>query len=300
MNRKNYNILSLNGGGIKGLKVLVQLIELEEKLDGSLLNYFDMIAGTSVGAIIGAMLAKGYTAKQIYSIFKEAGPGIFKKRFLSSVRNPRYKDDYVNKILFKYLGDIQMVELKCDILILAYNGTTRDFTFFKNNGKTKNVLVRDAVRASMSAQVYFKPFELNGNIYIDGGNGLNNPSIDALQEASDLCDGKKINLLNFGTGKSEKPLKINQNIIQWLITSVELNMTEAEQLTQKRVAYSFDKKVNPLYNKYTYCDSPLYYSSAEMDDASPKNIENLVRDGRLAYKGNELEINSFVNEIKSL
>lgn len=297
--KKTFNILSLNGGGIKGLKSLVQLVEIEKQLETPLLDHFDLIAGTSTGGIIAAMLAKGYQAKDLLGLYVEHGDKIFKKRFLSVIRNPKYKDDYINNLLTLKFGEVLMSELKVDVLIPAYNGTTRDYTFFKKNGVTSTFFVRDAVRATMSAQVYFKPHQIGNDIYIDGGNGLNNPSMDALQEAMDLnTNNLPINLIVIGTGKVEKPLKAKNGIIKWLINSVDINMTEAEQLTQKRVEYAFAKKTLPNLAEYVYLDSPVYYSSTEMDDASQKNIENLIKDGKMAYRQNAEKIEFFISKIK--
>ena len=58
-------ILTIDGGGIKGIFSAVFLAELEEKCDGSICDYFDLIAGTSTGAIIAAALCIGIPAKDI-------------------------------------------------------------------------------------------------------------------------------------------------------------------------------------------------------------------------------------------
>lgn len=295
----SFNILSLNGGGIKGLKSLIQLVEIEERLGGDLLSYFHLIAGTSTGGIIAAMLASGYKAKDLKSLYIEHGPKIFNKRFLSGIRNPRYKDDYVNDLLKSKFGESIMSDLKVPVMIPAYNITTCDFVYFKKNGFTSGIFVRDAVRATMSAQVYFKPWKIREENYIDGGNGLNNPSLYAVQEAVDLnVENLPINLLVIGTGKVEKSINPKIGIFKWLVKSVDLNMTESEQLTQKRVEYAFSKKTLKNLNLYTYLDSAVYYSSTDMDDASSKNIENLIKDGNLSYKQNEGKISEFLSEIR--
>lgn len=297
---QNYNILVLEGGGIKGLKSLIQLQVIETKLGGNLLEYFDLIAGTSTGAIIAAMLTSGYKTKEIIELYKNEGKNIFKKRFFYKIRNPRYDDSAINNLLDYYFKEERLSDLGCEILIPAYNGTKREFVFFKKTGETCNHLVKDAVRASMSAQIYFEPWMINGDIYLDGGNGINNPSDEALDTSKIKACGKTINLLTIGTGRLEKPLEKNQNIIKWLISSVDVNMIEAAQLVNKKMKYKFDnKEEDSILGVYLYCDSLVRRSSPEMDDASDENIQNLIDDGRMSIQKNMPEVNDFLRVIKS-
>lgn len=295
-----YNVLSLNGGGIKGLKSLVQLVQIESRLGGNLLDYFDLISGTSTGGIIAAMLACGYKASDIMKLYTEHGEAIFKKRFLHKMRSQRYDDTYINNLLAFYFGEKELCELKCDVLIPAYNGTTRKFVYFKRTGSTSNWLVRDAVRATMSAQTYFKPFVKDGNMFLDGGNGLNNPSEIALKEAKRICQsGEVINLLSIGTGKVEKPIKKNQWMIGWAKDTVDMLMTESDQLTQEGVDYEYKHKSGSSnLGVYLFCDSVVTHSSVEMDDASKENIEALINDGHISYQNNSQAITEFIQEIK--
>lgn len=301
MNRTDYNVLVINGGGIKGLKPLIMLTALEERLGGNLLNYFDLISGTSTGGIIAACLAKGMKAKDIMDLYLVHGSKIFKKRFMYKLRKPMFDDKYVNSVLEEYFSEIAFRDLLCDVLIPSYNMQTRDFVFFKRTNFTQNFRVFDGVRATMSAQVYFKPHNINGMPYVDGGNGLNNPAGVALKEARTKANGKKINILNFGTGKLEKPLDPNMGKIKWLLNMPNILMTEAEQLVVSSLQYEFDptlpSKASDL-GTYLFCDSVIQYSSEDMEDASPKNLEALIKDGHLSYQMNTIALTEFITLIK--
>ena len=72
-----YKILSIDGGGIRGVFPAAFLAKLEDHLDAPLASYFDLIAGTSTGGIIAIALGLGLTAKEILKLYEEQGPAIF-------------------------------------------------------------------------------------------------------------------------------------------------------------------------------------------------------------------------------
>src|SRR5947199_10647188 len=72
-----YKILSLDGGGIRGVFPAAFLAKLEEHLDKPIGSYFDLIAGTSTGGIIAIGLGLGLSAKDILRLYEEQGPVIF-------------------------------------------------------------------------------------------------------------------------------------------------------------------------------------------------------------------------------
>ena len=75
-----FRILSLDGGGIRGAFGTALMAGLEEKLGGPIAEQFDLIAGTSTGAIIAASLASGLPAQKIVDFYDEQGPKIFAPR----------------------------------------------------------------------------------------------------------------------------------------------------------------------------------------------------------------------------
>src|ERR1700719_2961856 len=76
-NRKDFRILSLDGGGIRGVFPAALLARLEEHLDHPIGSYFDLIAGTSTGGIIAIGLGLGIPAREILKLYVEEGPTIF-------------------------------------------------------------------------------------------------------------------------------------------------------------------------------------------------------------------------------
>ena len=74
---KVFRILSLDGGGIRGVFPAALLARLEEHLDHPMGRYFDLIAGTSTGGIIAIGLGLGLRARDILKLYVEQGPAIF-------------------------------------------------------------------------------------------------------------------------------------------------------------------------------------------------------------------------------
>lgn len=78
---RSFNILSLDGGGIKGIFSAAFLGALEEDLRTSITEHFDLIAGTSTGGIIALALGLGLRPREILEFYRSWGPTIFAKRF---------------------------------------------------------------------------------------------------------------------------------------------------------------------------------------------------------------------------
>jgi patatin-like phospholipase/acyl hydrolase len=85
-------ILTIDGGGIKGVFPAAFLATLENELGAPIGDYFDLIAGTSTGGIIAMGLGLGLTARELHGLYRDAGRRIFKRRFpraSASARNTR-------------------------------------------------------------------------------------------------------------------------------------------------------------------------------------------------------------------
>ncbi|MDQ1260380.1 MAG: cGAMP-activated phospholipase, partial [Pseudomonadota bacterium] len=112
-----FRILSLSGGGYLGLYTAVVLADLEERVGEPLGRRFDLIAGTSVGGLLGLALAYEVPMAQIVKLFVEKGEDIFSARKLPSgavtrlldltrsVLGPKYTGDTLRQELMRHLGE---------------------------------------------------------------------------------------------------------------------------------------------------------------------------------------------------
>lgn len=214
---KPFRILSIDGGGIRGIYPAHVLRCIEERLQIDLFDAFDMIAGTSTGSIIAAGVATGVPAADIEAMYKEHGAIIFrKKRFIlpwksvQSMFESAYDAQYLESVLTaifqkKRLGDIKKPLLlpSTDIgngcVHVLKSGYSKEFT------RDNAVLVKDAVLASCAAPTYFDPHLLNEYLLADGGLWANNPALAAVIDAQKRLGVPQdnIQILSIGTGHSQ-------------------------------------------------------------------------------------------------
>lgn len=306
---KTANILSINGGGIRGLIALQQLVQLEKIIKVPFYKHFDYIAGTSTGGIIAVFLSVGYTPTQLLDVYTKYGDKIFEKKFLRfGLLKAKYKDDFFNEVINEFSNGRELKHCITSILIPAYNASKKEIKLFKSNQAKQNPIYNESlfnvVRSTASAPSYFEPLKIKGDYFIDGGLVVNNPSmmvfIEALKEGYD-----KFNILSFSTGTIEKPLSksiASGGAINWAKESIDILLTEMDQTT--------DYIMNQLFNllpallgkrigMYIRCESYIEKSSGLIDDASKQNIFNMTLDGiSSSIKNKEKMITYYYNSLK--
>ena len=216
---KNRIIISLDGGGIRGILTL-QLLKKIEEIAGLKINQFcDMLAGTSTGAIIAGLMAFGLSAVEIEKLYIQLVTKVFQKRNILAnryINPPAYSKTNYRQALKEVLENCTLKEAclksNVDIFITAKDITDNEETYFTcfNNeglkGTYQDALLRTVMEATMSAPTYFNPLER----FIDGGTTTyNNPSLAALMEAIRYDGNGKyqlpdITLFSFGTGRLVK------------------------------------------------------------------------------------------------
>lgn len=234
-NGKKVRILSIDGGGIRGILPGQVLVGLEAKLkeqsgngDARIADYFDMIAGTSTGGILACAYLRPddngrpqFTAKEAVEIYLDRGDEIFdisfKQKLLSlgGVVDEKYSADELEEALVDFLDDTKLSELLKPCLITAYDMRRRKPHFFRQHrakelGDQADFLVRDVARATSAAPTYFevaKIRSLSRITYplIDGGVFANNPAMCAYAEARTMD--------NCGDGRVDRPSAKNMIVV---------------------------------------------------------------------------------------
>ena len=252
IDNKDRVILSLDGGGMRGILTIQLLKKLEEVAGIPSHKLFDMVAGTSTGGIIAGLIVKGYTAVQIDELYENLVNDVFHprptgKRF---VNPPQYTKKKYREQLKKIIGDKVTLEDACKLTDMDLLLTARDmaaaeetfFTCFKQKkdgiyyGTYKDLLLRAVMEATMSAPTYFYPLER----FVDGGvTTYNNPSLAAFIEAVSYSTRykdrdfkeyhtKEITVISLGTGATQKFIKPTKTLnpkgvdlffwLDWLIS----------------------------------------------------------------------------------
>ena len=198
-----FKILSIDGGGIKGLYSALVLAHLEEEFGVKLVDYFDMICGTSTGGLIALGLASGKSARELATFYEQEGPTIFSNqnwlasvfKFLTSTPRQallggKYGHKRLEAAIEKVLGaDTRMSEAQALLCIPSFNlmkGYPRVFKFPHKEGNihtSKYGRMVDVALATTAAPTYFPIAAIDGSYYVDGGVWANNPTLCGVLEA---------------------------------------------------------------------------------------------------------------------
>lgn len=213
-------ILSIDGGGIRGVIPAKILAQIEERTGKQCYQMFDMIVGTSTGGILALGLSLGYTAKSLLRMYIEEGPSIFEQnifrrlRTLNYMTNAKYDSENLEQVLYNYFMNYTMKDLKTNCMITAYDIKKDETIFFKSwKEEFKNELLKDIARSTSAAPTFFKPY----NNKIDGGVYNNNPALSAyvtaLKNKPSISD--EIFMLSLGTGEVKLKKDNYKSLIDW-------------------------------------------------------------------------------------
>lgn len=266
INNEHKLILSLDGGGVRSTIIIEQLKKLEEVAGIPCYELFDMIAGTSGGAIIGSLILSGYSAKEISEIYEYILFEIFaqKNSFSNILLNPPlYSKKRGKRVIEELLGKETTLEQAClnsslDFLCVArdvWAGEQVFFSCFQDNGNAtgayKKALLRGIVEASSTPPIIFNTFER----FIDGAfTAFNSPALPALMEAihngpEGKYDLNKITIFSFGSGIKSSVYKVkDDNQSSFLTTKFWMNWflnDYGEDVSRVQTILFREKKIFP-------------------------------------------------------
>ena len=212
-------ILALDGGGIKGIFAASFLATVEDSIEDSIANYFDLIVGTSTGGIIALGLGLGLSAKEILRFYEESGPRIFGgNRMLRCVRwlgRSKYSKTPLKEALEGCFGDRRLGDCRKRIIIPSFNAETGEVHVYKTafhprlerDYKEKAV---DVALATASAPSYFPTHRsAAGTPLLDGGVWTNNPIDVAVINAIALLDWPRDSIKILSLGCTREPITVN-------------------------------------------------------------------------------------------
>lgn len=241
-----FRILSLDGGGAKGFYSLGVLREVEAMLGTSLYQQFDLIFGTSTGAIIASLLAMGRTISEIHDLYKEHVVRIMERK------SPEAKTKALTTLASEVYGDAKFDAMKTGVGIVATKWMVERPMIFKGDlaqahGRAATfvpgfgVLVGDAVVASCSAFPFFDRKTVRTSAgdsieLIDGGYCANNPTLYAIADAVAALglQPDQLRVLSIGVGNypAPKPRPFSKMWAAQYLLSVQLLQKTLEINTQ--------------------------------------------------------------------
>ncbi|CAF3667411.1 unnamed protein product [Rotaria sp. Silwood1] len=294
-----YNILSIDGGGIRGLIPAIWISELERRTQLSSSSMFHMMAGTSTGGIIAAGLSlpdkpgirkpryKAVDLVQLYTVHSKrvfSRSSIIGKIFNLGVK---YTDEGRKTLFEHYFGDTQLSQALTDLVITATTSRSCTTELFQRseaiNNYRKNYKLVDVLMCTTAAPMYFPSYRLHDTVFVDGGVQANNPAMCAYTEACKKnIKREDIFILSLGTGDYvPDPLNPNakRHLLFWLthkrdVMKVILNGPQHNIESQLSNILGSDQ-----YNRWQI----LLEKPISLDDISKESLDNLIELARAYF-----------------
>ncbi|WP_413110310.1 patatin-like phospholipase family protein [Thaumasiovibrio sp. DFM-14] len=283
-------ILSIDGGGIRGIIPALVLAELEKLTGKASRDLFHLMCGTSTGGIIALGLSVDkeqglpYSAVELSKIYRDRGTEIFARSFWQGVSSvggladETYSSDGLEQVLEEYFSSDVMAAAKTRVMVTTYDIERRSPFFIKSwKESTRSVKMRDAARATSAAPTYFEPalltIENRRHALIDGGIFVNNPAVSAYAEAKKLYPDEEIKLLSLGTGELVRKIPYRE-AKDWGKASWAL---PAMNCMFDGVCDAADYQLQQILgDNYLRMQVRLDVANDDLDDASARNIASLT------------------------
>jgi uncharacterized protein len=283
-------VLSIDGGGIRGIIPALVLAELERRAGRRIHELFDLIAGTSTGGILACALCapEALPAEQLVALYEEEGPKIFDRSVGQRIRSAeglldeKYDADALDAALERFLSDKRLAEAKPDLIVPAYDMTEPGPYFFKSRKARENPSEEDfplseVARATSSAPTYFEPLELGGRALVDGGVFAVNPAMSAFAEVLRFQPTQDVLLLSLGTGQRTRK-RTFEDIKDWgLLKWARPILDTVFDGTSDAVDYQLTHALED--GRYWRLQVELDQASDDLDDAGENNLKLLRAHG---------------------
>lgn len=313
-------ILSIDGGGVRGLVPALILAEIERRTGRPIYQQFDLIVGTSTGSILALGLTRpsnadahkpAYSAQDLVQLYRDHAQRIFPSsfaplRYLRRIFRPKFSPHDVEAIYETYFEDVRLIEALTNVAIPAYDiENNRRLWFLSTTSSQGDLLMRDVVRGATAAPTYFAPARLSltspmspsGSVaLVDGALFANNPSQDALLLGKKLRDeeGQSVLLLSIGTGRSARKHTFEQawgwGVLGWMDPLLEIAFSDPaiDEIMSRTLEGS---------GSYFRLQVDLGAAAVELDDSSPAAAQRLDESTELFMKTHEDDMARVVAEL---
>ena len=317
-------VLSIDGGGIRGIIPAIILAEIEERTGKRTAEVFDLVAGTSTGGILALGLTKPgqdggpeYSAKKLIDLYETEGGKIFsipvwhRIHSAGGLAEEKYPAKGIEEVALEYFGDVRLAQALTEVLVTAYEIEKRGPWFFKRrhardqNTEGDNFLMREVARATSAAPTYFEPLPLEWGphgkrAFIDGGVHSNNPAMCAYVEAMKIHpEEKDFLVVSLGTGEPTREMPYEEvkgwGLALWAqpilnVVFDGVSDTVDYQLRELLRSEGDDKR---YYRFQTKLDPGMH----DMDDASAPNIQSLKTKAKEIISKDDADLGALCSQL---
>ncbi|TVR98211.1 MAG: patatin [Rhodospirillales bacterium] len=313
---KTARILSLDGGGIRGIIPALVLAEIERRTGKPISDLFHLVAGTSTGGILAAGLSLPhgggpvFAATDLVALYRDRGREIFHRSLwkgftsLGGMTDEKYSHANLERILRETLGNALLSSVRTDIMVTAYDLERRNPHFFKSwkaqgreldkettppeRARDRDFFLRDICRATSAAPTYFEPALIRSGsreryALVDGGVFANNPAMCAYVSAKRIFPAAdRYVIVSLGTGELERPIPYedarNWGLVRWIRPILSVIMDGVEDTVHYQLKQIFER--DSYFRFQTDLDRFGPGDDGpndDFDDASSANIAKLTR-----------------------
>lgn len=311
-------ILSIDGGGIRGVIPAMVLREIEDQTGRRIAELFDVIAGTSTGGLIALGLAcpddgpaPRFRAQELVELYEREGKTIFPHHLFGRLRqlgDEKYSADGLEKVLEDTFGDTRLKDALTGVIVPAYDIELREPVFFrsqraKEDPDTYDFRMRDVARATSAAPTYFEPMRLRAGgsredyTLVDGGVFANNPGmcafVDAYAGKARFTDTLVVSL---GTGELTRPLPYGE-ARHWGLAGWGRRILDVVfDGVSDTVNFQLEQILEEHYYRF---QTKLDKGQDDLDDASHANVENLKEEAAQLIDQNTAKVTEVCNKLRS-
>jgi predicted acylesterase/phospholipase RssA len=294
-----WRILSIDGGGIRGLIPATILAAIEERTGKPIHMLFDLIAGTSTGAILTLGLTKPdasgkveHKARDLRGFYERDAPDIFKSpaSWWENLLTPKYKSFRIRRTMQANFGEFRLKDALTDILVPCYDIERRHPHIFRSRWARRqgqfDFAMSDVASAASATPTMFDPVRIprpgSGGVVslVDGGVFANNPAGHALAEINTMLPAKddQFLMVSLGTGESmermEKKYPADWGFIRWSVPMIELVSESISEGVHRQMRDLLPPTDQRRYYRFQV-DLPddTYYA---LDNVAKKNIQGLI------------------------
>ncbi|KAM6977592.1 calcium-independent phospholipase A2-gamma-like [Aplochiton taeniatus] len=302
-------VLSIDGGGTRGVVPLQTLKLLEAETGKPIHQLFDYICGVSTGAALAFMIGLArFSLEECEEMYRRFGSDVFRQNPLVGTVKMGWSHSYYStetwesilrekmgdKVLIKTAGDELSPKVSAVSAVVNW-GTSPKAFIFRNYNHTPGCLSRyaggssyelwQAVRASSAAPGYFEEFPLHSDIHQDGGIILNNPCALAVHESRLLWPNQPFQcVLSLGTGRYDNAKRVpgTSTSLRAKISSLICSATDTEG-----VHTLLDDLLPPnVYFRF----NPMLSAEVSLDESRAVALDQLQADTKVYLERNKLKL----------
>ena len=309
-------IISIDGGGIKGIVGSTILQEIESRLDKPIHEYVDVITGTSTGGLIACGLTipdengnPKFNMQDIIDTYNDLGTTVFNRSFWHKIKTlwgligPKFPIDGLQEVLTEKFGDTKLRDSLTEVIMCTYDlGSGWPVIFSSKNEKLNDASMVDICMGTSSVPTYFPSVQArtSTNVFnlIDGGIFAVNPALSAYALTKQRHKYAKVDIISIGNGNYGEVYKHDETkdwgLLEWAspVSNVILDGIGDAINYQTKILCEADG------GSYTRLQFDLPEELSKMDNPSKGNMNALQEATTQYIYDNSYLIQTVVDKLK--